>query len=221
MKNIVDKYNLTLKENVFLAKKMLVSSIYSSAKIEGLNVTFPETQTILEGVNVPEVKLSDITCILNLRDAWSYVLSNLEIMTNLDFICKVNSFVSRNESLEWGVLRTGKVGISGTSYVPNIPLNEEVENSLKEIMSIENITLRSIKYMLYGMRSQLFWDGNKRTSMIVANKIMIENGKGIILIKEEYVLEFNKLLTDFYETNNDEKIVKFIYDNCIVGIDRE
>lgn len=88
-------------------------------------------------------------------------------------------------------------------------------------MSIENITLRSIKYMLYGMRSQLFWDGNKRTSMIVANKIMIENGKGIILIKEEYVLEFNKLLTDFYETNNDEKIVKFIYDNCIIGIDRE
>lgn len=221
MKKIVDKYNLTLKENVFLAKKMLVSSIYSSAKIEGLNVTFPETQTILEGVNVPEVKLNDITCILNLRDAWSYVLSNLEIMTNLDFICKVNSFVSRNESLEWGVLRTGKVGISGTSYVPNIPSNEEVENSLKEIMSIENITLRAIKYMLYGMRSQLFWDGNKRTSMIVANKIMIENGKGIILIKEEYVLEFNKLLTDFYETNNDEKIVKFIYDNCIIGIDRE
>lgn len=88
-------------------------------------------------------------------------------------------------------------------------------------MSIENITLRSIKYMLYGMRSQLFWGGNKRTSMIVANKIMIENGKGIILIKEEYVLEFNKLLTDFYETNNDEKIVKFIYDNCIIGIDRE
>lgn len=39
MLNIVDKYNLTLDENIFLSKKMLVSSIYSSAKIEGLNVT--------------------------------------------------------------------------------------------------------------------------------------------------------------------------------------
>lgn len=73
--------------------------------------------------------------------------------------------------------------------------------------------------MLYGMRSQLFWDGNKRTSMIIANKIMIENGKGIITIKEENLLEFNQLLTEFYNTNNDEKIINFIYNNCIFGID--
>ena len=207
MLNIVDKYKLSKEENIFLAKKMLVSSIYSSAKIEGLNVTFPETQTILDGINVS-----------NLRDAWNYVINNIDEEVNLDFICMVNSFVSRNESLEWGKLRSGKVGISGTSYVPSIPLKEEVEKKLKEIMSIENITLRAIKYMLYGMRSQLFWDGNKRTSTIIANKIMINNGKGIILVQEEYILEFNKLLTEYYNTSNDEKIIEFIYNNCIVGI---
>lgn len=218
MLNIVDKYKLSKEENIFLAKKMLVSSIYSSAKIEGLNVTFPETQTILDGINVSKVKLDDITCILNLRDAWNYVINNIDEEVNLDFICMVNSFVSRNESLEWGKLRSGKVGISGTSYVPSIPLKEEVEKNIKEIMSIENITLRAIKYMLYGMRSQLFWDGNKRTSTIIANKIMINNGKGIILVQEEYILEFNKLLTEYYNTSNDEKIIEFIYNNCIVGI---
>ena len=218
MLNIVDKYKLSKEENIFLAKKMLVSSIYSSAKIEGLNVTFPETQTILDGINVSKVKLDDITCILNLRDAWNYVINNIDEEVNLDFICMVNSFVSRNESLEWGKLRSGKVGISGTSYVPSIPLKEEVEKKLKEIMSIENITLRAIKYMLYGMRSQLFWDGNKRTSTIIANKIMINNGKGIILVQEEYIIEFNKLLTEYYNTSNDEKIIEFIYNNCIVGI---
>ena len=218
MLNIVDKYKLSKEENIFLAKKMLVSSIYSSAKIEGLNVTFPETQTILDGINVSKVKLDDITCILNLRDAWNYVINNIDEEVNLDFICMVNAFVSRNESLEWGKLRSGKVGISGTSYVPSIPLKEEVEKKLKEIMSIENITLRAIKYMLYGMRSQLFWDGNKRTSTIIANKIMINNGKGIILVQEEYILEFNKLLTEYYNTSNDEKIIEFIYNNCIVGI---
>ena len=99
MLNIVDKYKLSKEENIFLAKKMLVSSIYSSAKIEGLNVTFPETQTILDGINVSKVKLDDITCILNLRDAWNYVINNIDEEVNLDFICMVNSFVSRNESL--------------------------------------------------------------------------------------------------------------------------
>lgn len=218
MKNIVDKYNLTKEENIFLAKKLLVSSIYSSAKIEGLNVTLFDVKKILDGINVSYVKLDDITCILNLRDAWNYVLSNMDKEVDLDYICKVNSFVSRNESLEWGCLRSGKVGISGTSYIPDIPIEEKVIEDIKEIMSIECVTLRAIKYMLYGMRSQLFWDGNKRTSTIVANEIMINNGKGIILIKEDDVLEFNKLLTEYYDTNNDERIVKFIYDNAIVGI---
>ena len=219
MSNIKDKYNLTLEQNIFLAKKVLVNSIYNSAKLEGINITFPETQTILNGVNIPNVKLDDITCILNLRDAWRDVINNINEKLDLNYICKINSLVSRNESLEWGVLRTGKVGISGTEYIPEIPTKTIVEQDLSTILLIENVTLRAIKYMLYGMRSQLFWDGNKRTSMIIANKIMIENGKGIITVKEENLLEFNQLLTEYYNTNNDETIIKFLYNNCIFGID--
>lgn len=214
-----DRFNLTLEENIFLAKKSLVNNIYNSAKLEGLNVTFPETQTILDGVNVSNVKLDDITCILNMRDAWKEVINNINEELNLDYICKINSLVSRNESLKWGVLRDGKVSISGTDYIPDIPNEKNVVNEINDILSVQNITLRAIKYMLYGMRSQLFWDGNKRTSMIIANKIMIENGKGIITVKENNLLEFNKLLTDFYNTNNDEDIIRFIYNNCIFGIE--
>ena len=59
--------------------------------------------------------------------------------------------------------------------------------------------------MLYLMRRQLFWDGNKRTSMIVANKLLIENGCGIISVREQDINEFNRLLTEFYNTNNKEK----------------
>ncbi|MCL2860278.1 MAG: Fic family protein [Oscillospiraceae bacterium] len=214
-----DKYNLTLEQNVFLAKKILVSSIYSSAKLEGLNVTYPETQTILDGVNVPNLKLDEINCILNLRDAWKYVLNSINEELNLDYICKINSYVSRNESLNWGVLRSGNVGISGTNYIPEVPNKEIVINELEEISNEESITKTSIKLMLYCMRSQLFWDGNKRTSTIAANKLMISNGNGIILIKEEFLNEFNALLSDFYNTNNYDKIMQFIHENCIFGID--
>ena len=214
-----DKFNLTLEENVFLAKKQLISSIYMGAKIEGLNVTFPETQTILEGVNVPNVKLDEINTILNLRDAWKYVLDNIKEEISLDFILKINSYVSRNESLSWGVLRTGNVGISGTDYIPKIPEEQEVKQEIEKILAIPNITLRSIKYMLYGMRNQLFWDGNKRTSMIIANKIMIMNGKGIILIKDENLLEFNKILTDYYTNGLDSEIIGFLYNKCIYGLE--
>lgn len=213
-----DKFNLTLEENVFIAKKQLVSFIYMGAKIEGLNVTFPEIQTILDGVNVPNVKLDEINTILNLRDAWKYVLDNIKEEVTLDFILKVNSYVSRNESLSWGELRTGNVGISGTDYIPKIPKENVVKEDIKNILEIPDITLRSIKYMLYGVRNQLFWDGNKRTSMIIANKIMIMNGKGIILVKDDDLLEFNKLLTEYYTTGVDIKIIEFLYNKCVYGL---
>ena len=75
MKN---KFEMTREQNIFLAKRNLVDNIYSNAKMEGLNITFPETKTILEGVNVPNLRIDEIQCVLNLRDAWKYVINNIE-----------------------------------------------------------------------------------------------------------------------------------------------
>ena len=216
---MLNKFLLTKEQNIFLAKKVLVSNIYNSAKLEGINTTYPDTKTILDGINVPTLKLDEINCILNLRDAWNYVLSSIDSDINLEFICKVNSYVSRNESLEWGVLRTGKVGINGVDYIPDVPIEEKVVDEINSILREECATKRAINLMFYLMRSQVFWDGNKRTSMIVANKIMIENGCGIITIKEEFINEFNNLLTEYYNTGDMTEIEYFIYNKCIYGLE--
>ena len=213
-----DKYNLTLQQNVFLAKKVIIENTYNSAKLEGCNVTFPDTKTILEGISVANLKMSDVEIILNLRDAWKYLLNNIDKPFNLDFICKINSYVSRNESLEWGVLRNGSVSISGVDYIPPVPQKENVVDNINKILSIKNVTERAIRYFLWGMRSQLFWDSNKRTSTLAANKILISEGKGILSIPEKHIREFNVRLTEFYNTNDYSKIDEFIYDNCIHGI---
>ena len=54
--------------------------------------------------------------------------------------------------------------------------------------------------MFYLMINQIFWDENKSTSMLLANKIIIENGCVIITVKEELIKELNKLLTEYYNT---------------------
>lgn len=46
--------------------------------MENRVVTFPQTQTILNGINVPNVQLDDIQAILNMRDAWKYLLQTVE-----------------------------------------------------------------------------------------------------------------------------------------------
>lgn len=216
---MIDKIHLSQKENVFLTKERLNSIIYNSVKLEGFNTNYFNVKKILNGSNVPSLRLDEITCILNLRDAWNFVLSNIDEPITLELICKINAFVSRGESLEWGVLRTGKVGINGVDYIPDIPDETKIIADIKNIMKEENITRRSLVLMLYLMRTQAFWDSNKRTSMIVANKIMIENGCGVITIKEEYFKEFNSLLTEYYNTNKMESLLEFLYNNCIFGME--
>ena len=214
-----DRFHLTKESNLLLTSNNLPLIIYNSARLEGINTTYPDTKTILEGVNVPNLKLDEINCILNLRDAWNYTLSNIDEVVDLDFVCKINSFVSRNESLGWGVLRTGKVGINGVDYIPEIPQKDIITKNIKEILKQGSITENALNLILYVMRSQIFWDGNKRTSMIIANKILISNGCGIITIKEEDIREFNTLITEYYNTNNKNKIIKFLYEKCIFGME--
>lgn len=216
---MIDKFHLSQKENVFLAKERLNSIIYNSVKLEGFNTNYFNVKKILNGSNVLSLRLDEINCILNLRDAWNFVLSNIDEPITLELICKINAFVSRGESLEWGVLRTGKVGINGVDYISDIPDEPKIIADIKNIMKEENITKRSLVLMLYLMRKQAFWDSNKRTSMMGANKIMIENGCGVITIKEEYFKEFNSLLTEYYNTNKMESLLEFLYNNCIFGME--
>jgi Fic family protein len=214
-----DRYNLTQEQNIFLAKKLIVENIYHSARLEGCNVTFPDTQTILDGVSVANLKMNEVECILNLRDAWKYLIVNIEKRFDLEFICKVNELVARNESLEWGVLRTGTVGIGGTDYQPALPRQDEVIAEIAALLRIESVTERAIRFFLWACRRQLFWDGNKRTSTLCANKILISEGKGLLSIREDRLQEFNRRLTDFYSSNDYSRIDRFIYENCILGID--
>ena len=128
-----DKYHLTPQQSIFLAKKKWDENIYCGMKMENRAVTFPQTQTILNGVNVPNVQLDDIQAILNMRDAWKYLVKTIDAPVTLEYLCKLNEFIARNEALEWGVLRTGSVGISGTDYMPPVPVYEEVSDALCEI----------------------------------------------------------------------------------------
>lgn len=187
---------LTREQNIFLAKKTFVELVYNTAYIEGCNVTFPQTQTIIDGAVVNGVTVNDIQTVLNLRDAWRYCIENIDAVLDLDYICKINEFVSRNESLQWGTLRTGRVGVG--DFIPDIPVREEVVRSIDRIAGIGEPVERALEYFAYACKQQLFWDGNKRTSTIVASKILIQSGNGILTIGKDHAEEFNIALNDWY-----------------------
>lgn len=214
-----NKYNLTPEQSLFLAKKKWDENIYCGMKMENRAVTFPQTKTILEGVNVPDVRLDDIQAILNMRDAWRFLLKSINEDVTLNYMCSLNSYIARNEALEWGKLRTGSVGISGTDYVPPVPDHEKARIDLERIMLSESsATEKALDVFAWGTRSQLFWDGNKRTSLTLANKLLIEAGAGILTIADKYMEDFNKILLDYYNSGDSSELKKFLYENAIQGI---
>ncbi len=215
-----NKYALTPEQSFFLAKKKWDENVYCGMRMENRNVTFPQTKTILNGVNVPSVQLDDIQAILNMRDAWKYVLANLDTPIDLSYVCKLNEFIARNEALEWGKLRTGSVMISGTDYLPPVPAQVQAEQDLAAILTGDgSATDKALAAFAWGTRGQLFWDGNKRTSLVLANRILIDAGAGMLTIGEKHMEQFNDLLTDYYNTGHPEKLKQYLYDHAIQGIE--
>lgn len=220
MKNYADKFNMTPEQSVFLAKKKYDENVYCGMRMENRAVTFPQTKTILQGVNVPNVQLSDIQAILNMRDAWQFLLRSMDQPVTLDYLCKINEYIARNEALEWGKLRTGSVMISGTDYLPPVPSAEAVSAELAEILSADTTaTAKALEAFVWGARGQFFWDGNKRTSMTLANKILIAAGAGFLTITDRHMEQFNTLLMEYYNTGDSEALKDFLYENTIQGIE--
>ena len=215
-----DKYKLTPQQSAFLAKKKWDENVYCGMRMENRAVTFPQTKTILNGVNVPNVQLDDIQAILNMRDAWRYLMNSVDIPLSVEYICKLNEFIARNEALEWGKLRTGSVGISGTDYLPPLPVYADVERELAEILAKDTTaTEKALDAFAWGARGQFFWDGNKRTSLTVANKILLMNGAGILTITDQHMEAFNVALLNYYNTGEVEPLKTFLYNNAIQGLD--
>lgn len=202
---------MELKENLFIAKRMLSQVIYNSAYLEGCNVTFPQTETILNGMQISGVSISDIEIILNLRNAWRYLLNNIEKdPLTVEYICRINEDISRNESLDWGVLRYGNVGVSGTDFIPPIPTKENTEQKLEDIRSITDPVERAVSYFPWAVKHQLFWDGNKRTSTLVANAILIQSGAGLFTVNEKNGQSFNEALSHYYNTDDAKPLQDFM-----------
>ena len=198
----------------FLAKKDKIDFIYNTSALEGNAMTYPEVQTLLEGITVGGHKLSDEQQILNQNKSVEYLFKLIESKTfklDIDTFLKLHSLVAKEEALKWGVFRDVQVNIGGTDYeVPDANTLENVFNEgIKEIKKINHPIIRAITMFLFGAKCQFFFDGNKRTSRLMMNGILIENGYPILNIKAKDKLEFNRIMIKFY--NSDDIIPSIKY----------
>lgn len=202
---------------LFLAKKERVDFVYNTAALEGNAMTFPEVQTLLEGITVGGHKLSDEQQILNQNRSVQLLFEMVEsrrFILSKDVVCALHAEVSRDEALSWGVFRDGGVNIGGTEYIPPKAslLDEVFESGVNELAKVENPILQAISYFLFGAKSQFFYDGNKRVSRLIMNGILLSNGYPMLNIKARDKLEFNTQMIRFYESDSPCEALRYLAD---------
>lgn len=214
------KYNMSKEDNIFFAKRKLVDNLYKSAHLEGIAVTFADTMAFINNVNTGKISVDNMLKLKGLKDSWELVLNTIDEELTMDYIKKMHFQVCKGQSIgPLGEYRDKGVGITGTSWRPKLPSECDYEKELNEIKAIKNPLERCITLFCWIQRSQMFTDGNKRVANLIANKEMIKYGQGIIAVPVEKIGDYFTVLINYYETNDYTDIKKWIYDNCLDGVE--
>lgn len=221
--NFPDKYHLSRKESVYLLKKNIVELVYNAGKFEGLNTTLLQTEEIIKYNRANNVAVDDVLTVVNLKRGFEMLLNDVQEPL-LETSKRINRVVSAEDTLFPGEIRTGGVEVSTIQgrYVPPMLTEEEVKNQYDEILNQDiSETEKALRLFLFISKNQIFWDGNKRTALLTANKIMFSQGLGLLSVPESVFAKFNELLSMYYNSNqssNESKILSFMHEECIYGI---
>jgi hypothetical protein len=216
---MVSKYNMSLEDNLFFAKRKLIDNIYKSANLEGIAITFADTVDFVNNINNGKLSVDEMIKLRGLKDAWEFVLNNISDELTTNYIKKIHFEICKGSNVyPLGEYRDKGVGITGTEWRPKLPSECNYDEEIEEIMKIDNKLDRCITLFCFLQRSQMFIDGNKRVDNLIANKEMIKNGQGIINVPVDKIGEYFNVLINFYETNDYTKIKEWVYINCIDGI---
>lgn len=206
---------LSLEDNIFLAKRNLVDSIWKEARLEGIAVTYSQTADVLEGRVVADLSLEQNLALNNLKQAWRYVLDEPHAI-DFETLLHLNLLIGQGGVVRYaGELRDGLVRIGGTDFVPPVPDENQARSEFARILSVEEPVMRALLAFAWTCRSQLFRDGNKRAAQLVANDILVHSGEGILAVPIDAQGEFFELLVAFYESNIPDELISFLREKCI------
>ena len=141
------------------------ANIYDQAVPEGVAISFPQTEDIIENRRVNGVTANDVQKILNLKLAWEFIMDPDVIApeTYHYVLCRVAKIVNEGFYSDGGRIRGVTVTIGGTSYVPPLPIEIEVKERIAAIVEADEQPVETaIRLCLYCMKTQMFNDGNKR-----------------------------------------------------------
>lgn len=183
-----------VKRTCFRLQKMLAEYVWDASVLEGNPFTYPQVQTILDGITVGGHKLSDQDQVRNL------VASTKELLR----LVKTGTFQMDKATF------TALHGIVAREEAIKPNLNQIFSDGLLALEQLAHPLERGIIFFLFGALQQFFFDGNKRTSRMMMNGILMRHGIDAISIPAHRAQEFNEKMVDFYQQREGTTMLRFM-----------
>ncbi|HRJ53921.1 MAG TPA: Fic family protein [Candidatus Thiothrix moscowensis] len=214
---------------LMLAKRQLSEFVCDAVNLEGINMTLPEVQTLLDGITVGGHKLSDQQITVNQGNAWRLLFEWIErnaFSVSAEKACALHAVAAKEEALTWGAFRTGGVLIAGTDYLPPpaAELPAQFDAMVADLAQIDDIYDQAIHIFLTMARCQFFYDVNKRMGRFMMNGHLLQHGYPAINLPAKRQLEFNTLMLAFYASGDETPMNAFMrscMDERVLRIMRE
>ncbi|MEO6760798.1 MAG: Fic family protein [Candidatus Saccharimonadales bacterium] len=187
--------------------RFIVEFSWKTSQIEGNTYDLLSTERLLryseKSKNNTEFEAQMIP---NQKEALEFILENLNIwqkptvpqLEQLHTIVGKNLGISRN-------LRKGLVGITGTKYRPpnnEFQIREALEQLFGWVQNTDNVYEKALLTVLGVSYIQPFVDGNKRTSRLLSNAILLSGGFAPLSYRSVDSKAYKEATLVFYEQNS-------------------
>jgi len=212
LEGLTSKYKKRSKEITETIQKkelerLTIELSWKSSKIEGNTYTLLDTERLIKYEQRAKGKTHEETqMILNHKDAFNFIYQNKKLFKNLNKnnLINLHKILVKDLNVNTG-FRKSLVGISGSRYQPldDIYQIEEAINSLSNLISgTKNPFSKSLIALLGISYIQPFEDGNKRTSRLMANALLLANNCASLSYRSVNEKEYKSATLVFYELNS-------------------
>lgn len=229
--------SLSVERAVWRFQRSLPEYVWDAAVLEGNPFTYPEVQTLLDGITVGGRKISDEQQVLNLAEAANELLrlvKTREFRLAKETSDHLQYLIARDEALESGhFMGEGKeqltpgVGLGAHGrYMPS--LTEPGGENLRRLyargvqfiqVELDYIFEQAIAYFLFAALQQFYFDGNKRTARYMMNGHLMSHGFDAISVPATRRQEFNASMVEFFTTRDGTGMFRFLA-SCRAEADR-
>ncbi len=188
-------------------ERLGVDLSWKSSQIEGNTYSLLETERLLRESKTASGKTqAEAVMLLNHKYTLRFLLDNKDYLQELSVrrIEDIQSMLVKGLETEKG-LRSRRVGITGTNYRPldnAFQIREAMEETCNLINGRQNVFEKALLALLLISYIQPFTDGNKRTSRLVSNGILLAHGYCPLSFRTVDSMDYKKAMLVFYEQNN-------------------